>query len=342
MPRRLPAEWEPQDAILLCWPHRQTDWATYLKQAEAVFLNIIAVITRFERVVLAVTHPDEVRGKCLAAVVPTDAILFAALPSNDTWARDFGPITIYEEGDKPVLLDFQFNGWGGKFEAALDNQITRTLHRQGVFGTVECRKQALILEGGSIESDGQGTLLTTEACLLNSNRNPHCSKTNLEALLRGTLGTEHILWLKHGFLAGDDTDSHIDTLARLAPNHTIIYVQCDDPHDEHYEKLRLMEEELQQFRTPTGQPYRLIPLPWPRAQFDETGQRLPATYANFLLINGAVLAPTYNDPRDAEALRIIQIAFPDREIIGIDCSLLIRQHGSLHCLTMQLPQGVLP
>ncbi|MDD2237622.1 MAG: agmatine deiminase family protein [Kiritimatiellae bacterium] len=342
MPRRLPAEWEPQDAILLCWPHSNTDWAPYLEQAETVFLNILAVLTRFERVVLVASDSDEVRGKCQVAGIPPNAVLFAALASNDTWARDFGPITICEEDGKPVLLDFQFNGWGGKFEAALDNQITRTLHRQGLFGGVECRRQDLILEGGSIESDGQGSLLTTAACLLNPNRNPPCTKRELEALLRKTLGAEHLLWLQHGFLAGDDTDSHIDTLARFAPNHTILYVQCDDPHDEHYEELRLMEEELRQFKTPNGQPYRLLPLPWPNAQHDETGQRLPATYANFLVANGAVLAPTYNDPHDAEALRILQSAFPDREIIGIDCSVLIRQHGSLHCLTMQLPQGVLP
>jgi agmatine deiminase len=198
------------------------------------------------------------------------------------------------------------------------------------------------LEGGSIESDGCGTLLTTSQCLLNPNRNPDLNSEQIEKELRDTLGCQRILWLHHGHLLGDDTDAHVDTLARLAPNDTILYVVCDDPRDEHYPALSRMAEELAAFRTEAGQPYRLLPLPWPAARFDDDGQRLPATYANFLIINGAVLVPTYDDPQDAQALITVGAAFPDREIIGIDCSAIILQHGSLHCLTMQLPQGVLP
>jgi len=314
--KRWPAEWEPQDAVLLAWPHENTDWNPVLEQAQATFSNIIRTIERFQRVILV--GPDAYD-----------------LPTNDTWARDFGPITIEENG-QPVLLDFTFNGWGGKFPADLDNAVTRALHKKGAFGTTLLRTVDMILEGGSIESDGEGTLLTTAECLLNPNRNPQHTRDQVEQRLKEQLGVHTILWLKHGALAGDDTDAHIDTLARLCPDKTIVYVSCDDPDDEHYEDLKAMEQELKAFAD-----YRLLPLPWPSAKYDAEGQRLPATYANYLIINGAVLVPTYNDPADETALEVVQKAFPDREIIGIDCSTLILQHGSLHCVTMQIPKGVL-
>jgi agmatine deiminase len=314
--KRCPAEWEPQDAVLLAWPHESTDWAPVLAQARQTFTAIARAIEPFERVVLI--RPDA-----------------HDIPTNDTWARDFGPITIEENGE-PVLLDFTFNGWGGKFPAERDNAASRALHALGAFGSTPMRRIDLVLEGGSIESDGEGTLLTTARCLLNPNRNPHCSKAQIEEILRAELGVHTILWLEHGALAGDDTDAHIDTLARLCPNRTIIYVACDDPADEHYEELKAMEQELMQFPD-----YRLLPLPWPSAKYDEHGERLPATYANFLVINGAVLVPTYNDPADLAALEVVQKAFPGRQIISIDCSTLILQHGSLHCVTMQIPGGVL-
>ncbi len=223
-----------------------------------------------------------------------------------------------------------------------DNQVTRRLFEAGTFGEVERRIPGLILEGGSIESDGDGTLLTTSACLLSPNRNPHLGRAGIEVELHRWLGADHILWLEHGALAGDDTDSHIDTLARLCPDDTILYVACPDQTDQHYEALAGMEEELLALRTRDGRPFRLLALPWPRACHDRAGERLPATYANFLIINGAVLVPTYADSADADALRIVGEAFPGRRIIGIDCRPLILQHGSLHCVTMQLPKGVLP
>ncbi len=314
--KRLPAEWEPQDAVLLAWPHEQTDWCEVLDEAQATFAEIMAAIQRFQPVILV--RPDRFD-----------------IPTNDTWARDFGPITIEEDG-RPILLDFTFNGWGGKFPAERDNAISRNLHRLGAFGTTPLRSVDLVLEGGSIESDGEGTLLTTTECLLNPNRNPQLSKSQIEEALKTELGVHTVLWLEHGTLAGDDTDAHIDTLVRLCPNKTIVHVACDDPTDEHYTELNAMQQELMQLPG-----YRLLPLPWPSAKYDADGLRLPATYANYLVINGAVLVPTYNDPADARALEVVQKAFPDREIIGIDCSTLILQHGSLHCVTMQIPEGVL-
>jgi agmatine deiminase len=337
---RLPAEWEPQDGVLLAWPHEKTDWASVLPQVEPVFLQLASTISRYERVLIATADPDSLATKLESFGATMASITLAQVPFDDTWCRDFGPITILDDG-LPRLQNFTFNGWGDKFPAEQDNAVTGHLQQQKLFAaTVDDR--TLVLEGGSIESDGCGTLLTTGQCLLNPNRNPDYSKQQIEEELRGTLGCRRILWLHHGHLLGDDTDAHIDTLARLAPNDTILYVACDDPQDEHYPALSRMAEELAALRTEAGQPYRLLPLPWPAARFDDDGQRLPATYANFLIINGAVLVPTYDDPLDDQALTTVGAAFPDREVIGIDCSAVILQHGSLHCLTMQLPQGVLP
>ncbi|MFA5689711.1 MAG: agmatine deiminase family protein [Kiritimatiellales bacterium] len=333
--RRLPAEWEPQDAVLICWPHEGTDWAPVLERLEPVFIGIAAVITRFEHLIIAAPDKTAVENKLRAAGINPARVTVCEMASNDTWARDFGPLTIYENGT-PVLLDFEFNGWGGKFPAALDNQITGKLHAAGIFGTVPRRNMEIILEGGSIESDGAGTLMTTSACLLNLNRNPTLNKNEIEKKLTAEFGIEKFIWLNHGALAGDDTDAHIDTLARFCPHQTIVYMQCTDSADEHFTGLNAMENELRQL---TG--FHLLPLPWPKAKFDSAGNRMPVTYANFLVINGAVLVPVYNDPEnDAAALNILQTAFPEREIIGIDCSEIILQHGSLHCLTMQIPEGI--
>jgi agmatine deiminase len=338
--RRLPAEWEEQDGVLLAWPHSESDWAPLLAEIERVSAAIIAAISRFERVILIVPDEDAAKERLTAAQADLTKIIFVVLPTNDTWARDFGPITVYDDGT-PAMLDFGFNGWGLKFPAALDNRINRLLAEKGLF-TAGISTRPLILEGGSIESDGNGTLLVTATCLLSSNRNPHLDRNQLELTLAKELGAEHILWLQHGYLAGDDTDAHVDTLARLCPDDTILYVACDNPADEHFQELSLMQRELEALRTRNGSPFRLLPLPMPAPSFDSEGERLPATYANFLIINGAVLVPTYNDPCDATALALICAAFPGREIIGIDCRPVLEQHGSLHCLTMQLPKGTLP
>ncbi|NUO00688.1 MAG: agmatine deiminase family protein [Saprospiraceae bacterium] len=337
--RVLPAEWAPQSAVQLTFPHQHTDWAPVLNQVMPCFLEIATTIARFQKVVIVCHNPEEVR-ELVAGEEHIGKITLLQAPCNDTWARDHGGITIFENG-RPVVMDFVFNGWGLKFPANLDNLITRYIHEQhGVF-KAEIRHGGLVLEGGGIESDGCGTLLTTAECLLSPNRNPHLSKPEIEAKLKEIFGLDRVLWLHHGYLAGDDTDSHIDTLARFCDPETIAYVQCTNTEDEHYEALGKMEEELKSFRTAAGNPYRLVPLPMPEACYDDEGSRLPATYANFLIINGAVLVPTYKVRQDQEALAILGSCFPEREIIGIDCSSLILQHGSLHCVTMQYPEGVL-
>jgi agmatine/peptidylarginine deiminase len=333
-----PAEWAPQQFVQLTWPHADTDWAYMLDEVQACFKNIAREIAKRQRLLIVAPDIEDVRRQ-IANEVNMANITLVELPSNDTWARDHGGITIFED-NKPVVLDFQFNGWGLKFASDKDNLITERLHRGGhLFGELRnCRN--FTFEGGSIESDGEGTLLTTSECLLSPNRNATMSRNDIEKYLLDTLGARQLLWLDYGYLAGDDTDSHIDTLARLCPNNTILYVKCDDEADEHYEALRLMEEQLKTFRTLNGEPYRLIALPMARPAFEDN-ERIPATYANYLVMNGAVLVPIYGTDLDAIALERVGKAFPDREIVGVDCQALIRQHGSLHCVTMQYPSIVL-
>ena len=328
---RLPAEWETQSAVQLTFPHEGTDWADSLNEVLPCFIEIAAAISRFEKVLIVCRNVPETRD--LLSSGNYDNYVLVALPSNDTWARDHGGISVEEDGH-PVLYDFFFNGWGLKFPADQDNLITRRLANAGLF-KCEIRNGGMVLEGGAIESDGQGALLTTAECLLSPNRNPHLSQSEIEDRLKMVFGLERVLWLHHGYLAGDDTDSHIDTLARFCNPDTIAYIRCPDAEDEHFEALQIMEAELRQFKKADGTPYNLVPLPWPDACYDADRQRLPATYANFLIINGAVLVPTYRVSQDSEALAVFKEIFPEREIIGIDCRPLIEQHGSLHCVTMQ-------
>ena len=318
------AEWEHQSMVQLTWPHEGTDWAPILDEITAVYDEMAREIRKREPL-LIVDNILQPKGRSVACI-----------PHNDTWARDHGFITVeetsYDQKSKAlVLLDFCFNGWGEKFEATLDNQINKHLYDQGfVKGHYEDHLD-FVLEGGSIESDGKGTVFTTECCLMAPHRNQPLTKEEIENRLKEWLGAERIVWLQHGSLIGDDTDGHIDTLVRICPNDTLLYTGGDKDHPD----LAEMEKELQELRTLDGKPYRLLKLPLPRPIYDE-GDRLPATYANYLVINGAVLVPTYNQPDlDAEALRIVGEAFPDREMVGIDCRAVIKQHGSLHCCTMQ-------
>ncbi len=342
--RYLPPEWAPQSGIMLTWPHTHGDWAAHLATVEPVFVAIAQAVSRHERVVIGCydnIHRAHIENRLRAAGVDPMRVVLRVVSSNDTWARDHGPITVLCQNE-PTLLDFGFNGWGGKYPHDLDDTVTRRLSETGAFGHTPLQKIDLVLEGGSIEVDGAGTLLTTARCLLAPTRNPTRTPAQLEQQLKEQLGVNRILWLQHGYLAGDDTDSHIDTLARFCDAHTIAYVACDDPTDEHYAELTAMERELKQFRAADGTHYRLAPLPWPRAKYNEDGARLPATYANFLIVNDAVLVPTYDDPADNVALARLKDCFPDRETVAIDCLPLIYQYGSLHCVTMQIPAGVLP
>ncbi len=332
----LPAEWAEQEFVQLTWPHSNTDWAHMLDEVTECFVNIAREILKRENLVIVCVDSDEVEVHFTEDEL--EKITFAEMETNDTWARDHGGITVFEDG-KPIVYDFTFNGWGMKFAANHDNMITRKLYTAGIFGEAGHKNCFdFILEGGSIESDGEGTVLTTAECLLSDNRN-NLSEDDVDAKLKEYFGLKQVLWLNYGYLAGDDTDSHVDTLARLCDRSTIAYVKCDDPEDEHFEELKKMKKELRSFRTSTGGYFRLIALPMADAVYED-GERLPATYANFLIINGAVLLPTYNSPKDEIAKEQLQKAFPDREIVGINCLALIKQHGSLHCVTMQYPKSI--
>lgn len=348
----LPSEWHKQVAVQLTWPHAKTDWAPYLEDIVRMEVRMADEITKREDLIIAT--PEKEALKELLSTQLTEQQLsrvrIVEMPTDDTWARDHGAITLLprtENEDKPgktILLDFCFNGWGKKFPADNDNRISQNIMRSGVFDEYYTPQECVmkdyldfVLEGGSIESNGKGTVFTTSQCLLAPNRNQPLTKKGIEEYLKKTLCAEQIVWLDYGNLIGDDTDGHIDTIVRIAPNDTILYVKCEDKNDEQFEDFNALEKQLKSLRTKEDKPYRLLPLPMPKAIYDD-GDRLPATYANFLIINGAVLVPTYNQPDlDKKAMDIIQTAFPDREIIGIDAQVAVRQHGSLHCLTMQFP-----
>ena len=353
---RLPAEWEPQRAILLAWPHAATDWLPYLDEILSVMTELIAVIAARETVLLVAPDAEQTRRVLAASLSPSlmQQVHIAAMPTDDTWTRDYGPVTLCAVGGEETLkrkerqdcqtedktslrlLDFGFNAWGEKFGYAYDNAVTRRLFDGGwLTGEyVDCRN--FILEGGSIESDGKGTVFTTRQCLLAPHRNQPLTRRQITWQLKKRLCAERVIWLNNGQLIGDDTDGHIDTLVRCAPDDTLLYTHCEDATDAHFGVLNALREELQHLRTADGQPYRLLPLPLPDAIWYD-GERLPATYANFLVINGAVICPTYRQPeKDKLAMDVLRQAFPDREVTGIDATVITRQHGSIHCMTMQL------
>lgn len=335
--RRLPAEWEAQRAVLIAWPHADSDWNYMLPHAQSCYHNLAAAVIDHAQLIIVAPDVEAVRSQL--SHLPQQNITYIELPTNDTWTRDYGVITVLErESAQPVLCDFKFNGWGLKFAADKDNLVTRQLHERGVIQGEYESHLSFVLEGGSIESDGHGTLLTTSRCLLSPNRNGDLDRQAINDRLSRWLGADHILWLDHGALEGDDTDSHIDTLARLAPNETIIYVSTT-PDDPQYDELEAMAAQLREMRTRDGRPFNLVQLPLPAPIYDEDDEtfRLPATYANYLVINDAVLMPTYGQPQaDMLAQMILQSVFHEHTIVPVDCNALIRQHGSLHCATMQL------
>ena len=333
----LPPEWAPQAAVMLTWPRQDGDFARHFAAVERNFVAIAVAIGRFQNLHVNVAEgADALQARLIAAGVPRERLIVHEVPNDDVWARDHGPITVIRDG-RLVHLDFTFNGWGNKFSAERDNALTRKLDQYGAW-SAPVETIDFVLEGGALEVDGHGTLLTTERCLLAPTRNPHLSKVQIEDLLKAQLGLDRVLWLRHGDLIGDDTDGHIDTIARYCGPSTIVYQGCDDRSDAHFDDLAAMADELRALRDWQGQPYQLVALPLPAAIHDpDDGRRLPAGYANFLILNGAVLVPVYGQPLDAVALDLIRPVFPDREVIGIDCNALIQQYGGLHCVTMQIP-----
>jgi agmatine deiminase len=339
---RLPAEWEPQAGLMLTWPHDKTDWTTILDTVEPVFVEIARHVSQFQAVMIVCRdneHRKHVTGLLEKTGSGCNNCYFYLAASNDSWARDHGPVTVLNNG-APELLDFTFNGWGNKYSADLDNQITSVLYNTHAFNDIPLKKIEFVLEGGSIETDGRGTLLTTASCLLSPQRNPGLTRNEIEDKLKEYLHVQRIIWLDNSPLQGDDTDGHIDTLVRFADAETMMYVASNNPVDPNYQSLTLMENKLKDIKQINGKPYHLIPLPSIIIKNDE-GQHLPASYANFLITNDMVLVPAYSVRTDAEVTEIFKKCFADRKIISINCSALIQQLGSLHCITMHLPQGVI-
>ncbi len=340
---RLVAEWEPQTGVLLAWPHVDGDWRPFLERVEPVYVELAAVIARYETVLICCrnrAHRERIASLLGDQAPADDRVVFANIPFNDTWIRDYGPLSVARNASRE-LLKFAFNGWGHRFEAGLDNQAAIRLKEQRVFGATPMTViDNWILEGGSIDTDGAGTLLTTVSCLTAANRNDDNDRGRIEKRLEQTLGGRRVLWLEHGGLAGDDTDGHIDNLARFCDPTTLCHVICRDENDEHYAPLQAMANQLRSFRRPDGELYRLIALPLPQPVHNANGARLPASYANFLIINGAVLVPVFDDPADAIALAALRPCFPGRELIPIDARPLIEQAGGLHCATLQVAAGV--
>ncbi|MDO5046550.1 agmatine deiminase family protein [Campylobacter sp.] len=310
------AEWERQELVFLSLPHKNSDWKPYLDEILDSYEELVAAITPFEKVVL-ICPDEEIFNSRFAKF---DNVEFVKIDTDDTWIRDYGMIDV-ENGDKILSYDFKFNAWGGKFESSKDNAVNLELTKR--FKS-DLREVDFILEGGSIEFNGQGTLLTTQTCLLNDNRNSKFSKEQIEAKLKELFGLKRVIWLKHGFIKGDDTDSHIDTLARFISPDTIAYACTNDKDDEHYEELKKMKNELE------ATSFKLLELPLPKAKFYE-GKRLGCTYANFIFINGALIVPTYNDENDKIVLERLANALPNHKIIGVNSLVFVRQNGSLHC-----------
>ncbi len=329
-------EWAEQEAVLLAWPHPSTDWGPCLTEIQRDYIALTAAIAQeVTPIVLCydAAHRDAIQsqlhGRCMRPPV------FVVAPYNDTWCRDYGPLTL-GAGQQRRLLDFAFNGWGEKYAADLDNHINRTLEQ---VWAAPLHSVDFELEGGSIETDGVGTLLTTRHCLLESNRNNDFSEQEIEQLLLDKLGMQRILWLGHGALLGDDTDSHVDNLARFCNASTIAFATCTDAADPHTQHLQAMAAELQGFRQPNGEPYQLQPIAIPQPQYDADGKRLPGSYINFLILNNSVIVPIFNCPQDQLALAALQQCFPGKRLLTVPGQNLIRQYGGPHCATMQLPKG---
>ncbi|WP_420460515.1 agmatine deiminase family protein [Neolewinella sp.] len=323
--RVFPAEWHPQQCVLFCFPRRGGDWGPVLNAAAEALLtaaNLVQEVCPVQMIVPDTDFFGPYRERFQGQVLE--------LPADDSWVRDSGPITVFEEG--PLLLDFTFNGWGGKFDASRDNALPRALH-QLLYPTVGYQRVPEILEGGSVESDGRGTLLTTTRCLLSAGRNDFADKAAAENLLRSTLGVKRVIWLDHGELIGDDTDAHIDTVARFLTADTIAYVGPPSPDDPQHDEFVKLREELRE----KGRDYRLLELPWTGTLYSEVdGHQLPASYANFLISNGTLFLPTYGVAADELALRAL--GGQGYRIVPVPSRPFIEQHGGLHCLTMQIPR----
>ncbi|HTI73279.1 MAG TPA: agmatine deiminase family protein [Candidatus Limnocylindria bacterium] len=337
---RMPAEWEPHHSTWLTWPRPEgISFPGKYEPVPGAYADFIKVLVKGEDVNINVwdmAMESWVRGLLEERQVPLDRVFFHRFPAYEPWCRDHGPIFLTKGSagaSRRAIVDWDYNAWGGKYPPFdLDDDIPQ--HVAALRG-LPVFSPGIIMEGGSLEVNGAGTLLTTEACLLNPNRNPGLSKTEIEGYLCAYLGVRHVLWLGDG-IVGDDTDGHVDDLTRFVNPTTVVTVVEENPDDENHEPLKANFERLQSMTDQDGRPLRVVTLPMPRL-IEFEGQRLPASYANFYIANAGVIVPTYRDPNDEKALAILQELFPDRPVIGVDSSELIWGLGSFHCISQQEP-----
>ena len=335
----MPAEWEPHAATWLAWPHNRDTWPDTYSAVATVYVQMIAALHRDERVHIYVNDSEtagHVRHRLEAAGVDLTRIGLYEIPTNDAWTRDHGPIFLTRRHEQIIelgLTNWTFNAWGGKYPPwDLDDRVPGRIAQHLNLSSFTPH---MVLEGGSIDVNGRGMLLTTESCLLNPNRNPTLTRSDIEHTLKAFLGVHHIGWLGEG-IVGDDTDGHVDDIARFVNPTTVVCAVEDDPTDMNYKPLQDNLRRLRSMRDQSGQPLRVVPLPMPGPVEDEA-ERLPASYANFYIANRTVLVPTYDHPHDDTALSILQALFPGRRIRGIPCRELVIGLGALHCVTMQQP-----
>jgi agmatine deiminase len=333
---RMPAEWERHLATYMTWPHNLETWPGKFDPVPAQYAAVVAGLSRFETVRLLVKDADaaeQASSLLRQADARTESVEFVSLATNDSWIRDYGPVFVGRAEGARLALDWKFNSWGEKYGSYdLDDVIPRRLAERFSFEWLEV---PLVLEGGSIDVNGAGSLLTTESCLLNPNRNAGMAKADIEEYLRVFLGVSNILWLGDG-IAGDDTDGHIDDLARFVSRDTIVTVIEPDPGDDNYKPLAENIERLHAMRDQDGRAFKIETLPMPPAFYHE-GQRLPASYANFYIANGAVMVPTFGCPSDDAALSTLARLFPARKVQGFPCLDLVWGLGTIHCLSQQHP-----
>ncbi len=336
---RMPAEWEPHAATWLSWPHKEESWPGKFAPIPGIFAEMVRLLSPGERVCINVNDEEmerSVRAILERAGACMDNVRFYLIPTNDAWCRDHGPIFVWREnGIDPQLtaIDWNFNSWGGKYPPFdLDDRVPARIAEQLGIPRIS---PGIVMEGGSIDVNGTGSLLTTRSCLLNPNRNPHLSRGEIEIRLREHLGARNILWLGEG-IAGDDTDGHVDDLARFVDRETIVTMVEDDPADENHAPLRENLEMLHGMKDERGRAFRILSISMPPARFHE-GCRLPCSYANFYIGNEVVLVPVFGAPSDAAALETLQRLFPGRRVRGIECADMVWGLGALHCVTQQQP-----
>jgi agmatine deiminase len=336
---RMPAEWEPHRGTWLSWPHKEASWPGKFGPVPAIFARIVAALVPGEEVHINVGDAvleESARDALRSERVPLTRVFFHRVPTDDAWCRDHGPIFIERSGpggNEQVLLDWGYNAWGGKYPPfELDDAVPRRLAKKL---ELPVEQPGMILEGGSIDVNGAGTLLTTEQCLLNPNRNPSMSRGAIEAKLRHYLGVSHIIWLGLG-IEGDDTDGHVDDLTRFVDRNTVVTVMEPDPADANHRPLRENRARLEEARDQSGDPLRIIELPMPEPVWYQE-QRLPVSYANFYIGNRAVLLPVFGTASDRQAHAVLQPLFPGREVIPINCTDLVWGLGAVHCVTQQWP-----